>query len=149
MLRKVLIGALMITALLAAPATAQYGDFAITPGSVSVAGVATFQGRGCSPGSTVTITTGGTVLTTVTADSAGDFRGAFNANLSVGSHTITATCGDVVRSSPLNVLSTSGAPRPTGPLPRTGSNSTTMALVGAGMLALGGAVLATRKRAIV
>ena len=41
MLRKVLIGALMITALLAAPATAQYGDFAITPGSVSVGGVAT------------------------------------------------------------------------------------------------------------
>ena len=35
---------------------------------------------------------------------------------------------------------------PTTPLPRTGSNSNTMALVGAGMLALGGAMLATRKR---
>jgi LPXTG-motif cell wall-anchored protein len=151
MLRKVLIGALMLTALFAAPATAQYADFAITPGTVSVGGNATFQGSGCAPGSTVTITIDGKVMATVTADASGDYSGAFKADLAPGTYTVTATCGDVIRTSPLTVRSVSVNPPSTGggALPRTGSNSNVMALVGAGLLVLGGgAILATRKRSV-
>jgi LPXTG-motif cell wall-anchored protein len=152
MLRKVLIGALMLTALLAAPAAAQYADFAITPGTVSVGGNATFQGSGCAPGSTVTITIDGKVMATVTADASGDYNGAFKADMAPGTYTVTATCGNVVRTTPLTVRGVSVTP-PTGTgggsLPRTGSNTNTMALVGAGLLLLGGgAILATRKRTI-
>lgn len=154
MLRKVLIGALMLTALFAAPAAAQYPDFAITPGTVNVGGNATFQGSGCAPGSTVTITIDGKVVATVTADASGDYNGSFKADLAPGTYTVTATCGDVVRTSPLTVRSVAVTPpaRPGtggGSLPRTGSNSNVMALVGAGLLVLGGgAVLATRKRTV-
>jgi LPXTG-motif cell wall-anchored protein len=152
MLRKVLIGALMLTALLAAPAAAQYADFVITPGTVSVGGNATFQGSGCAPGSTVTITIDGKVMATVTADAGGDYNGAFKADLAAGTYTVTATCGNVVRTTPLTVRGVSVTPPAGtggGSLPRTGSNTNTMALVGAGLLLLGGgAILATRKRTI-
>ena len=154
MLRKVLIGALMLTALVAGPAAAQYPDFAITPGTVNVGGNATFQGSGCAPGSTVTITIDGKVVATVTADASGDYNGSFVADMAPGTYTVTATCGDVVRTTPLTVRSVSVTPPPTGgtggtSLPRTGSNTNTMALVGAGLLLLGGgAILATRKRTI-
>ena len=154
MLRKVLIGALMLTALVAGPAAAQYPDFAITPGTVNVGGNATFQGSGCAPGSTVTITIDGKVMATVTADASGDYNGSFVANMAAGTYTVTATCGDVVRTTPLTVRSVAVTPPPTSgtggtSLPRTGSNTNTMALVGAGLLLLGGgAILATRKRTI-
>lgn len=151
MLRKVLIGALMLTALFAAPAAAQYPDFAITPGTVNVGGNATFQGSGCAPGSTVTITIDGKVMATVTADASGDYSGSFKADLAPGSYNVTATCGDVIRTSPLTVRSVAVTPPSTGggALPRTGSNSNVMALVGAGLLVLGGgAILATRKRTV-
>lgn len=155
MLRKVLIGALMLTALVAGPAAAQYPDFAITPGTVNVGGNATFQGSGCAPGSTVTITIDGKVVATVTADASGDYNGSSVADMAPGTYTVTATCGDVVRTTPLTVRSVAVTPPPPGggtggtSLPRTGSNTNTMALVGAGLLLLGGgAILATRKRTI-
>ena len=62
---------------------------------------------------------------------------------------------DRVRATPLTVRSVAVTPPPPGggtggtSLPRTGSNTNTMALVGAGLLLLGGgAILATRKRTI-
>lgn len=148
MLRKVLLGALMVVALFAAPASAQYGDFVVNPGTVSVGGNAAFQGRGCAPGSSVVLTINGATVATVTADASGDFSGSFSANLPAGSYSVVATCGDLVRTSPLAVRSTSAGSPGTGgtSLPRTGSNSDTLALVGAGLLLAGGAaVLATRK----
>ena len=157
MLRKVLIGALMLTALFAAPAAAQYQDFAITPGTVTVGGNASFQGSGCAAGSTVVISVnnGGSldVMASVTADASGDFSGSFVADFAPGSYTVTATCGDLVRTAPLMVRAVSVTTPETGTggssLPRTGSNTNTMALVGAGLLLVGGgAILATRKRTV-
>jgi LPXTG-motif cell wall-anchored protein len=150
MVRKVLIGALMLVALFAAPASAQYPDFTVNPGSVEVGGNATFQGRGCQPGETVTITIDGRVMATVEADGAGEFSGSFRADLAPGNYTVVATCGDVVNTSPLQVRGASTTPPPStggGALPRTGSDSNTLALVGAGLLlAGGGAMLVARKR---
>lgn len=153
MIRKVLIGALMLVAVFAAPAAAQYDDFVVNPGSVVSGGNATFTGSGCAAGATVTITIDGKVMATVTADAAGNYSGSFLANMAAGTYTVTSTCGDLVRTSPLNVQSaTVGRPGPgsgTGgsSLPRTGSNSNSMALVGFGLLAIGGGfMLATRNR---
>jgi LPXTG-motif cell wall-anchored protein len=156
MLRKVLIGALMLTALVAGPAAAQYPDFAITPGTVNVGGNATFQGSGCAPGSTVTITIDGKVVATVTADASGDYNGSFVADMAPGTYTVTVTpVATWSAPPPLTVRSVAVTPPPPGggtggtSLPRTGSNTNTMALVGAGLLLLGGgAILATRKRTI-
>ena len=152
MVRKVLIGAAMILALFAAPAAAQYGDFNITPGTVPPGGNATFQGSGCAPGSTVTITINGQTVATVVANGSGEYSGSFVANLTAGTYTVTATCGDVVRTSPLVVQGVSTSRPGTGgtgsaPLARTGSDSNNLVLLGAGLLVVGGgAMVAARKR---
>lgn len=152
MVRKVLLGAVLIVALFAAPAAAQYPTFNVNPGSVRPGGQANFNGKGCQPGETVTITIDGVVVATTTANSNGNFNGHFDVNLPAGDYTVTATCGDVVQTSPLLVRSAAvNAPGGTGSttLPRTGSNLDTMGLVGGALLAAGGGVmLATRKRRV-
>lgn len=166
MIRKVLIGALMIVAVFAAPAAAQYDTFTVSPGGVESGGTTTFQGDGCEPGSTVTISIDGDTLATVVANDQGQFTGSIVVDLPAGDYTVTATCGDVVQTAPLNVRgvsdSTTTAPDPTAPapapgpgvggqgggspLPRTGSNTTSLVLVGALLLAGGGAMVVARKR---
>lgn len=156
MVRKVLIGALMLVALFAAPAAAQYPDFTVTPGGVEAGGSAGFQGSGCQPGETVVVTVDGRVVATVVADAGGDYSGSFVVDLAPGEYTVTATCGNVVNTSPLlvrGVTQTSTPPtsRPGGtagaPLARTGSNVNGLALAGAALLlAGGGAMVVARKR---
>lgn len=152
MVRKVLIGAAMILALFAAPAAAQYPDFVVTPGGVTAGGAATFQGSGCAPGATVTVTIDGRLMTTVVADGSGEYNGSFIADLAPGEYTVTATCGDVVNTSPLTVRGVStSAPRPGGtggaPLARTGSDTNGLLVAGAALLLVGGgAMVAARKR---
>ena len=152
MVRKILLGAVMIVALFAAPASAQYPSFTVTPGTISVGGNATFQGKGCQPNETVTVSIDGAVVATVTADATGDYNGSFAVNLKPGQYTVVATCGDVVNTSPLLVRGSSQTTPPstggTGtPLPRTGSNVNTLGLIGAGLLlAGGGAMVVARKR---
>ncbi len=166
MVRKVLIGAVMVAALFASPAAAQYSDFVVNPGAVDEGGTATFQGSGCPPGATVTITIDGRTFATVVANDAGQYNGSFVADLAPGNYTVTATCGDVVNTSPLTVrgVSTSqpdesgdgggtgdiggvGGGGGRAPLPRTGSNTNTLALMGAALLVVGGgAMVASRKR---
>jgi LPXTG-motif cell wall-anchored protein len=152
MVRKILIGAVMLVAVFAAPAAAQYPPFVITPSGVEQGGTATFRGSGCEPGATVTLTVNGEVLATATADNNGDYSGSFVVNLAPGNYTVTATCGNVVNTHPLNVRGVSTGGRPGGgtggrPLARTGSDSNNLALIGAGLLVLGGgAMLIGRKR---
>ncbi len=157
MVRKVLIGAVMIVALFAAPASAQYPSFVVTPGGVEVGGDAAFQGSGCQPGEEVVVTIDGNVVATVNADANGEYSGSFTVNLAPGEYTVVATCGDVVNTSPLLVRG-AAEERPTPPtatppstgggtLVRTGSNANTLALVGAALLvAGGGAMVVARKR---
>lgn len=156
MVRKVLIGALMLVAVLAAPAAAQYPPFIVTPSGVEAGGTVTFRGSGCEPGETVTLTVNGQVLTTTTADNNGDYSGSFVVNLAPGNYTVLATCGDVVNRHPLNVrgAGVSQPGRPGGaaggaagaPLPRTGSNVNNLGLVGAALLLVGGGAMVARKR---
>lgn len=155
MVRKVLIGALMIVAVFAAPAAAQYPDFTITPGGVETGGVAGFSGSGCPPGSTVTIAANGQTLATVVANAQGEYSGTATINLPPGNYTASATCGDIVRTFPLNVRGVSQGRPPAGvgggtggaPLPRTGSDSNNLAVVGAALLLVGGgAMVVARKR---
>ena len=150
MVRKVLIGAVMMVALFAAPAAAQYPTFVVNPGTVDQGGNATFQGSGCAPGATVTITINGQTFATVTANGQGQYNGSFVADLAPGTYTVTATCGDLVQTSPLTVRGVSAGDRPGGggaPLARTGSSTNALALAGAALLAVGGgAMVVSRKR---
>ncbi|MEO6627031.1 MAG: LPXTG cell wall anchor domain-containing protein [Aquihabitans sp.] len=156
MVRKVLLGAVMIVALFAAPAAAQYGTFTVNPGSVRPGGQASFNGKGCKAGETVTVTVQGTVVATVTAKPNGSFNGNFTVNLPSGNYTVVSTCGSLVQSAPLLVRSANASNSPGGTggtggttLPRTGSNIDTLGLMGAALLVAGGGVmLATRKRRV-
>ncbi len=56
MLRKVLLGAVALVALTAAPAAAQYNPTVVQPGSVQAGGVITVTGESCTPNSDITIT---------------------------------------------------------------------------------------------
>lgn len=153
MIRKTLIGALMLVALLASPAAAQYGSFTVNPGTTEPGGTASFSGNGCQPGETVTVTFLGSTVATVVANAEGEYTGSFPvpASTAPGTYTVTATCGSVVHSDTLTVVSSGGAitgtGTGTGTLPRTGSNVNVMGMVGAGLLTAGGLLLlATRKR---
>ena len=116
------------------------------PEVTAVAGeTITVDGTSCAPGATVTVRwDDGTVLGTFTADDDGNFTTTVTipSNASVGVHTMTATCGDVVQYLNVNVLADSVTTIDNGTLARTGSNSTTPLLfVGAAALVLGGAFL--------
>jgi LPXTG-motif cell wall-anchored protein len=56
MLRKMLIGAVMLVALAAAPAAAQYNPTVVNPGNVEAGGQVTVTGEGCVPFEEITIT---------------------------------------------------------------------------------------------
>jgi LPXTG-motif cell wall-anchored protein len=161
MVRKMLIGAVLLVALFAAPAAAQYGG-GVTPPQVRPGGSVNVFGDGCPPGAQVTITVtpagGGAavVTTTTTADGNGRFETevVIPDGTAPGEYTVTATCnGEVVLQESITVLST-GQVAPTTPgtpgdqtIVRTGSELNSMAIAGAGLLGLGGALLlATRSR---
>jgi LPXTG-motif cell wall-anchored protein len=164
MVRKMLIGAVLLVALFAAPAAAQYGG-GVTPPQVRPGGSVNVFGDGCPPGAEVTIAiapaAGGAavVTTTTTADDDGRFEMsvAIPEGTPAGQYTVTATCGgQVVLQETITVLST-GQVAPTTPgtpstpsdetIVRTGSELNSMAVIGAALLGLGGALLlATRSR---
>ena len=153
MIRKILLVAVALVALMATPAAAQYPGLTVNPGTVRPGGNADFAGKGCQAGETVVIRLDGTVVSTVTSDTSGEFSGSFvvPAGTSAGVHTVTSTCGSLVQTAQVTVLGTAVTPPRTGSgtLPRTGSEANTMGLFGAGLLAAGGAVmLATRKRRV-
>ena len=113
----------------------------------------------------MTISVDGETLATVVADDQGNYSGTVVVDLPAGNYTATATCGDLVQTAPLNVrgvsesttTTTAPAPAPApgpgvggqgggSPLPRTGSNTTSLVLVGGLLLAGGGAMVVARKR---
>ena len=161
MLRKMMIGAVVLVGLFATPAAAQY-SIIVSPGTVVQGSEVTVSGTGCQPGETVDVTidakakakTGRDALGTTVADDDGNFSIdlPIPTDLPTGTYTVTATCGSVVQSKDISVVAptdgtTTSTTVPTGTIPRTGSDVTPMALLGAGLLTGGGLlVLATRKR---
>jgi hypothetical protein len=165
-IRRVVIGALLLVMVAASPAAAQYDDFTITPGSVQPGGTVTVTGQGCSPGAEVTITltegdtsaakAAGDVIatTTVTADEDGRFNTTITvpAGTPAGVYSVDATCdGVLVGHAVIDVLDATAAPNTgagaSGPIVRTGSDLTGLGMIGAALLTVGGIVLiATRSR---
>ena len=162
MFRRMVIGALLLVALVAAPAAAQY-DFTVSPGDVVPGGSVTVSGSGCQPGETVTITLtqvaatkavgDSVVIATATTDANGAFTITFVVpeGTAVGSYTLTANCGGhQVGVGDLNVVAPGTAtttPGSTTPIVRTGSDLTPLGLVGAALITVGGIILiATRTR---
>ncbi|MCX7620335.1 MAG: LPXTG cell wall anchor domain-containing protein [Acidimicrobiales bacterium] len=133
---------------LGAPAGAQYPPgqpgFIITPSSTTAGSPVTIAGQGCPPGSTVVFTIDGNQIGSlpVSMDSDGTFSGTIviPANLAPGDYVVVGTCGNVVMSNTLTILSTE--------LPRTGSDrSLPLAKSGLVLIAIGGLlVLAVRGR---
>ena len=165
MFRRMLIGALLLVALLAAPAAAQY-DVSVTPGEVEAGGAITFSGEGCLPGAEITITltevAPGTTkaigdvitITTITADENGAFTVTFDVpeGTAVGTYRVSAICGgEAVASAIINVVDGTTATTVPGssnePIVRTGSDLNGLGLAGAGLITVGGIILiATRSR---
>lgn len=164
MFRRMLIGAVLLTALFAAPAAAQY-PFNVSPGTVVAGGSLTVSGQGCEPGAEVTISmveaspqraVGDVIFTaTVTADENGNFTYTFTvpAGTPVGTYEVKAECGNgVVYSAFVDVVdattpTTTPGGGSTAPIVRTGSDLNGLGLAGAGLITVGGIILiATRSR---
>lgn len=108
------------------------------------------SGTDCAPGADVVVTMDdGTTLGTFTADDNGSFVATITvpASTSIGSHLVTATCGDVQQFLRVNVLGESVNAGGSGALPRTGSSNTAPLVgIGAGALVLGAAFVYGSRR---
>lgn len=133
MIRKVLIGAVFLVGLMAAPAGAQYEDVVVTPTQVSQGGVVSVSGTSCAPNSQVTITLipgdvtmqfaravpaqqNGIVVAELTADENGDFTATFTIpdGTAPGTYTVVTQCGDFTDSTLIEVQA-DGTTQPTTP----------------------------------
>lgn len=170
MLRKVMLGAVLLVALAASPAYGQYPTVVVNPGQVSAGGAVTVTGNGCVPNApiavTVTSADGGSPVATAntTSDGNGEFSVSVTipAGTAVGSYVVAASnCSDttsleVVGTSTTPTTSPGNAPGGNAPggtgsvgsgtLPRTGSNISQLGLIGVGLLTVGGLVLVATKR---
>ena len=164
MFRRMVIGALLLLAVVAAPASAAY-DFNVSPGEVSPGGAVTVSGKGCQPGAEVTITLtqtsaakaiGDTItVATGVTDENGEFTIEFQVpeGTAAGTYRVAALCdGTEVAAANITVMepstpSTTAVGTSTGPIVRTGSDLNGLGLAGAGLIAVGGIILlATRSR---
>lgn len=156
MIRKVLIVvAVMFGVFALAPAAgAQYqpGQPAVvlTPSTTPPGGLVTALGFGCAPNQRVEITVGG-VLTAVTIskdDGQGSFEVTFTAPNDPGQYTVVVTCGVIIISTILTVITPVVTPVDNATLPQTGSSdSLPLARAGLVLIAAGGLlVLSVRRR---
>lgn len=140
MIRKLLVLSLGLMVFLAPAASA--GTY--NPPSINAEllgnGLVRITGTGCQPNEPVSIQYNPTVNST--ADSNGSFSVTIDVKGLTGDVVVTATCGDLVQS--LTLALGSGS---TGPLPRTGDDSSLpLARMGAILVAFGGAALYLSQR---
>jgi hypothetical protein len=170
-----LIAAMALVALAAAPAAAQY-DFSVSPTVVQAGGVVNISGEGCGPFSTVTVkvtqrSSGDVIFSGLDqTDAAGEFSFDITlpSNLAPGFYDLEARCpldGSLDRSTRLQgvvegddlvfravieiVADGGGTPGgggvDDGDIVRTGSDLNGLGLLGAGLLTVGGLVLIATK----
>ena len=163
MFRKMLIGAVALVALVAAPAAAQYN--LDVGGEIVPGGTVTVAGDSCAFNAEVEVTltqtsssaraVGDTVtLATGTADGEGKYNISFElpADLEPGTYDISVYCnGAFVRSAQVEIgQGTAPTTRPGsgnngGPIVRTGSDLNGLGLAGVGLLTVGGIILIATK----
>ncbi len=129
------------------------GPTVATPSSsVTNGGSTTVSGQGWMPGSTVTLAIHSTTQSLGTATAGSD--GSFTADvalpcLDAGSHTITATgtgADGSSKTASTSVTLSGGCDPATGTLPHTGSDSTPMLTLVAGLLLVGAVLLIAARR---
>lgn len=175
MLRRMLLGALILVGLCAAPAAAEYSPSLVTPTQVLSGGVVSVSGSGCEPQQAITLTVypettetlagHPTTAPIISVDTVADDQGNFSLDISIpvglapGWYDILGPCQAkpaATRAAPtlylvgrFLVVAPSTQPGATGngtTLPRTGSDVEVLAQVGAGLLVAGGLVLVATKR---
>jgi LPXTG-motif cell wall-anchored protein len=125
------------------PVTTVPGTLTV-PGTVVVGGEVAVSGDSCGPNQTVTISFNGTVVATATTDATGHFTASFEvpAGTTPGVYTVTATNSTCVLSASIQVDPASATN-----LAFTGSSgSIPTAWVGAGLVALGAALVFVARR---
>lgn len=110
-------------------------------------------GTGFPPGCEVTITVDGVIVGTATTDANGAFSFGVTLGSTIGTVTIGVSAGSFTRDLSIQVgtaattaTTTPSTPTTAAPLPRTGSDSRTLAGVAFGLVALGGGIVMTTKR---
>lgn len=176
MVRKALLGAMLMLALAASPAAAQYAPTVVSPGTITPGGTVTVSGQSCAANEVVKITLAPQdgsrppiVVATVTADASGNYSATFvvPADLPLGTYMVSSSCGTGVNAKTLNVVApttattrpgtgaqpgtggntgSSGSGSGGGKLVRTGTDLDRMGLAGAGLLVAGGLLLVATKR---
>lgn len=116
--------------------------------SVTACQVVVITGSNFPPNSTVTLTVGGAVIGTANSDASGSFSFPWNTcGVAPGVQTVTATSGPTVLSVNVTVLGgTTQTTVVTTTLPYTGSDSTGLARMGAGLVAVGALVVLVARR---
>lgn len=160
MVRKLFLIAAGFLLFTAAPAAAQYGPtVSASASTVAPGGTVTISGEGFPPNTEGTVTLDGQVLASFVTDGSGAFsvQVTIPAGLAPGSYTLVATAGGTSSSTTIQVAAGGGTTgvvgggttTAAGGLPRTGADDglSTMALIGAGLLVVGGlAFVGARRR---
>jgi LPXTG-motif cell wall-anchored protein len=124
--------------------TTRPGGTITVPGNVVVGGTIAVSGTACGPNQTVNITFNGTQVATATTDANGNFSASFNvpAGTAPGKYAVTASNSICVLSAEVTV-----DPAAAAKLAFTGSSSSIPSLwVGAGLVALGAALVFVARR---
>jgi hypothetical protein len=130
MLRKVLVGAILMVALAASPAAAQYSPTVVSPATITPGGTVSVSGQACTANQMVTITLQPVdrsrppvTVATVTADAKGNYSSSFvvPAGLPLGTYAVGSSCGTGVAGKTISVV----APSTATTQPGNGSNGGT------------------------
>ncbi len=129
MLKKILLVAVVLVFGAAAPASAQYPEIVVTPGTVTEGGTISVTGKFCNPGENVVITlrpaassdralpAEGIVVATTVADEDGAFNTSFvlPADVTPGIYDVVVNCGGTTRTETIEVLGRGETPPTTVP----------------------------------
>lgn len=129
MFKKMLMLAAVLVIGATAPASAQYPEIVVNPGSITPGGSVSVSGKYCNPNENVTVTlrpvaaadralpAEGIVVATTVANEEGEFNTSFNvpADATPGSYEVVVNCGGTERIVPIEVLSQNVTPPSTPP----------------------------------
>ncbi len=141
MIRSLLVAALLVVGVLAAPAAAQYEPgptVSLAPTTAVAGATVVLAGQQCLASSPVTIAAPGMEAQTTTAGPDGSWTSSVVVPAGTsGTWSLTVTCGDAVLVASVQVGAVDSSAPQAAPLPVTGSQTVPFAAVGAGLVAGG------------